>query len=372
MQKNYSVFFWVSVLFAVVPGLLIIGIGAGVPPGESTILYGSIILGVSCLCLLLVWVNRVKLNNILLQKSNRIIVLLATVFFVFLMVYLILYSYCVVSFPDRTSTFFPLWLKGELADNIQSTGGREAFLGRYGAAQVKILINEFASGQMVVTRIAFIFLYAFIFLPFIIAFSLLAARINLPVISTDKKIFFSYAWGEEREKIIDELYNSLLTDKTYTLIRDKINLQYKGLISEFIQTIGRGNFVILAISDKYLRSEYCMNELYELFRNSKLETKELLKKIYPLRIEDINLNDPKVLEDYFTHWQNLEVKWKDLVNNHGADQQELRRVESIRFALRDLLPFLDNINSLTTRQLSKGDFAEIKRSIKARFNELQE
>jgi hypothetical protein len=53
------------------------------------------------------------------------------------------------------------------------------------------------------------------------------------------EIFFSYAWGDEkeigesREKIVNSLYESLKNDG-YKIVRDKIDLGYKGLISDFM------------------------------------------------------------------------------------------------------------------------------------------
>jgi hypothetical protein len=63
------------------------------------------------------------------------------------------------------------------------------------------------------------------------------------------EIFISYAWGEIRENIVNEIYNSMI-DKGYNVIRDKVSLAYKGNIKEFMQRIGKGKYVILVISDK--------------------------------------------------------------------------------------------------------------------------
>lgn len=179
-------------------------------------------------------------------------------------------------------------------------------------------------------------------------------------------VFFSYAWGNERETVVDALYESLEKDSGFELIRDKVNLGYKGLISEFMQGIGKGNFVVIAISDKYLRSEYCMFELYELFRNSNLENSQLLKKIYPIRVEAIDLNDPAVLRGYLTYWRDLEAEWKSLVNEFDADQNKYRRIRAIRTSISELLPFLNDINSMSTDLLASEEFAIIKAAIRER------
>ena len=180
------------------------------------------------------------------------------------------------------------------------------------------------------------------------------------------KVFISYAWGGDKEKIVDELYASLVADNDFEVVRDKVNLGYKGLISEFMKEIGKGSFVIVALSDKYLRSEHCMFELYELFRNSSLDKHELLKKIFPIRVEALNLSGADGQKPYYAYWKEQEEKWKEMVSEFGADQQKYRNIQAIRFSLTELLPFLSDINSMTDEVLSRNDFAEIKGAIRAR------
>ena len=92
------------------------------------------------------------------------------------------------------------------------------------------------------------------------------------------EIFFSYAWSDDtdvansREKIVDDLYESLRTDG-FNVVRDKNDLRYKGLISDLTGRIGRGKFIVVAISDKYLKSTYCMSELLEIYRRSNSDIK---------------------------------------------------------------------------------------------------
>jgi pterin-4a-carbinolamine dehydratase len=181
------------------------------------------------------------------------------------------------------------------------------------------------------------------------------------------KIFFSYAWGEEKEKLVDQLYNSLKNDDKYELVRDKVNLGYKGLISDFMKTIGKGSFVVVVLSNKYLHSEYCMFELYELYRNSSLETAKLLKKIYPIRLEELNLDSLDAWGELSNYWQDQFEKIEKLGIRFP---ERYRKIKSINNELGALLEFLRDINALTVPMLSKDDFAEIKKAIKDRVSEL--
>jgi internalin A len=48
------------------------------------------------------------------------------------------------------------------------------------------------------------------------------------------------------------------------------------LISGFMKRIGRADRVIVVLSDKYLRSPYCMTELHIIYRRSNEEKEEFL------------------------------------------------------------------------------------------------
>jgi hypothetical protein len=187
------------------------------------------------------------------------------------------------------------------------------------------------------------------------------------------QVFFSYAWGQEREQFVDKLYDSLKEDG-YRVVRDKVSLGYKGVISQFMTSIGKGQFIVVAISDKYLTSEFCMFELFEIFRNSKMEKEELVKRIYPVCIENLNLNSPAVIAHYLQFWENKEKEWEQLIkDNTGGvseeQQADYTRVKRIIAYLGSLLDFLSDVNFLDQQQLSEDNFQQIKSAIQQRIAE---
>ena len=56
------------------------------------------------------------------------------------------------------------------------------------------------------------------------------------------------------------------------------------LISGFMKRIGLADHVIVVLSDKYLRSPYCMTELHSIYQRSVGEKEDFLRRIIPLRI----------------------------------------------------------------------------------------
>jgi internalin A len=91
-----------------------------------------------------------------------------------------------------------------------------------------------------------------------------------------RQIFFSYAWGGESERIANKLEASL-QERGILVVRDKRDLDYKGIIRDFMQRIGQAFAVVLVVSDKYLMSSNCMFELVEVAKN-----KDIQDRIFPV------------------------------------------------------------------------------------------
>lgn len=191
--------------------------------------------------------------------------------------------------------------------------------------------------------------------------------------SSSPEIFFSYAWGDEqeqggsREKIVNELYDSLIKDK-YQVVRDKYNLEYKGFISDFMSQIGRGKCIIVAISQKYVKSPYCMFELYEIARNSNFDKIQFREKVIPLRVELIDFNDPATLEKHFAFWDNEYKKWDELVKKRAeqlsvGQLQDYDRIKMIHQNFGRLTDWIKDMNTLNLQTLSADNFAAIKKAI---------
>ncbi len=182
------------------------------------------------------------------------------------------------------------------------------------------------------------------------------------------KIFFSYAWDQD-EALIMQLYNSLKNDR-FNVIKDKENIGYKGVISKFMNEIGSADFVIVAISDKYLKSKFCMYELYEIFRNSGMNRDTFGKKIFPIRIdESLNLGDPDVVNGYIRYWKGQEQEWTKRVKDESDSitEEQARQFQFIKrlvIDIRNILSCLADINSLNLSTLKSNNFADVKSALR--------
>lgn len=158
------------------------------------------------------------------------------------------------------------------------------------------------------------------------------------------EIYFSYAWNDDntdREYWVNQLYDSL-TKSDYPVFRDKNNMGYRDGIKAFMDRIGKSAFVIVVLSDKYLRSSYCMYELTEIYKNSALNTDTMRKKIFPIVLSDAKIFLDSDREKYAAFWK---------------DNSEFQ------LWVPPLLKMIADMNIPPVEQLGNNDFSIIKFAI---------
>jgi len=198
--------------------------------------------------------------------------------------------------------------------------------------------------------------------------------------STKPRVFFSYAWKDggddpekNREVIVDKLYDSLQSDGIQVL-RDKNEVDYGGRISQFMQELSRGDLVLIFQSDKYLRSPYCMRELYEIAINSRLDQDEFTKRVLIIPVESIRLDRPSISRKYMQYWEKVEKEWQTLIEEFTQQiyNEKFRRYENVKIIKNHfgkLSEWLIDINTLTDELLSENDFSLVKEAITKRLSE---
>ena len=92
----------------------------------------------------------------------------------------------------------------------------------------------------------------------------------------EQSVFISDAGGGDTEEVVNQI-DKVLQGRGIKIARNKSDLGFRGSINQFIEYIAQGNYVIVVISDKYLRSENCMLELVEI-----AERKQFRDRIFPI------------------------------------------------------------------------------------------
>lgn len=172
-------------------------------------------------------------------------------------------------------------------------------------------------------------------------------------------IYISYAWNPQSEAVAISVEKEF-QKRNVRIIRDKNDLGYKGRIKEFMEQIGRGKYVILVISNKYLRSENCMFELLQIFKNQ-----NFYERIFPVVLDEVNIAKASDRLDLVKYWEdeaeNLDKKireLKELANIQGV-ADDLNLYTEIRNNIARLTHILKDINTLNTNQHIKSDFKQL-------------
>jgi internalin A len=80
---------------------------------------------------------------------------------------------------------------------------------------------------------------------------------------SEPQVFVSYAWGDAthtgkaRQRVVDALCAALKHDGV-EIQRDIEQVRPGELISEFMDRLSSGDQVLVILSDRYLRSPYCI------------------------------------------------------------------------------------------------------------------
>jgi|GEM_PF-3345372 len=191
----------------------------------------------------------------------------------------------------------------------------------------------------------------------LIALSLFVVILIIIILRRNRKIFnksiyFSYSWDDnKRTGIIDKLDKSL-SESGFITVRDVDDLKPHGEISKFMTRIGEADFVIIGLSDKYIKSPFCIYELYEIYRNSKMDPVEFKRKIFPIRMGNLRLADN--IPNYALYWK---AEAQKLLEQQSVD---FDNIKTITDNLAKILSIVDDVLGFDPDKIEKDDFSEVK------------
>ena len=184
----------------------------------------------------------------------------------------------------------------------------------------------------------------------------------------EQAVFISYAWGGEREEIVNRI-DKALQGRGIKITRDKRDLGYRGSIKEFMERIGQGNCVIVVVSDKYIRSPNCMFELVEIADN-----KQFHDRIFPIVLADADIYDPVKRLGYVKYWEDKRnelasaMKTVDPANLQGI-RDDMDLYDRIRDKVSGLVSILKDMNTLTPEMHQDSNFSHLYESLEKRLKE---
>ena len=191
------------------------------------------------------------------------------------------------------------------------------------------------------------------------------------------EIFISYAWKdreqsveESRELLVDQLCEAFAR-RGYKIIRDKSTLSYRDSIEKFMRRIGEGHFVLAVISDKYLRSDYCMYEAVQLLAHEDVDS-----RVFPIVLPDADIFSDNALE-YKVFWKKRLENFSRLLQEAGDDSGSAewrlkeRTLKAIHEHVSEWITRIARTNVLSAQAHLEQGFQSIIEAVEAKMQVMQ-
>jgi internalin A len=190
-----------------------------------------------------------------------------------------------------------------------------------------------------------------------------------------REVFLSYAWGDDspagrlRAQAVDRL-QAALGAEGYVPVRDRDRLRPGERISAFIRRLTGADLVVAVISDKYLRSPYCMYEIYRLWQRCQADPDELAERIVPVILPEVRIGSFEQRAPYMAFWSERAAKLAELVRDPALrpsreSWEEVRLVQEFAHHVDGILGFLNDV--LMPRNLDAqfaDDFAAVREAVR--------
>ncbi|QIX59922.1 tetratricopeptide repeat protein [Hymenobacter sp. BT18] len=173
----------------------------------------------------------------------------------------------------------------------------------------------------------------------------------------DSKISLSYCWADKDiANKIDQDWKAL----GIILTRDIRDVDYKGSFRAFMQSMREGDFVLLIISENYLKSKNCMFEALELFQDPAFKD-----KILPVLAPNANIYNALGRLQYAKYWEEqiseltAQIKQLDGLDNITSAYQELDHLRRIRGSIDQFCATLSDLKYSTWIEVEAKGYKDI-------------
>lgn len=185
-------------------------------------------------------------------------------------------------------------------------------------------------------------------------------------------VYISYNWEDKSNVTADYLYYTL--QPHFAVRRDKVDCKYGENIKEFMEAIREGQYIVLILSQEYLKSENCMFELIGIMKH-----RDYKNRLFPIVCD---AKDSKVRDDAFyvellSEWKQKLDNKKDQVakakevNTKGAAplEEKLKNIEDVNNFLADIKRYVDYTNAPSYVDASNERFTRIIEAIKKQMDQ---
>jgi internalin A len=144
-------------------------------------------------------------------------------------------------------------------------------------------------------------------------------------------------------------------------------------ISAFLRRLTRADLVVAVVSDKYLRSPYCLYEIYKLWQRCQGDADDLVRRVVPILLPEVRLSNLEERAPYLEFWATRADKLEALFRNPGISPsweswQEVKLVREFAHHVDSILVFLGDV--LMPRQLNvhlDSGFQAVRQALRQRI-----
>ena len=170
----------------------------------------------------------------------------------------------------------------------------------------------------------------------------------------------SYAWNSASDAVVDKLCTAA-HQRGIHILRDKTTLGIGDKITPFMQKLGAQDKVFVILSEKYLQSEFCMFELFEIWRNCRQQPDAFLRVVQVFCIGQVDIFSPKARLKWAIHWNKEHSELDTMLKGAATsllgaeDYKNFKRMQEFAQHTGDIL-------QLVADTLLPQDFAQLLES----------
>ena len=171
----------------------------------------------------------------------------------------------------------------------------------------------------------------------------------------EKQIFISYCWANET--IIDEI-DGFFSGIGITLIRDKRDTEYKDSFKKFMKKVRTTDYVLMVISDEYLKSKNCMNEVLEVIKDENYK-----ERIFPIVLDNAKpIHESAGVLKYCQYWGNELKRLKESIKEFDPEKiisilnDDVKIIRDIENSIVDFIKLISDLKYIPLDELKQMDY----------------
>ncbi len=170
------------------------------------------------------------------------------------------------------------------------------------------------------------------------------------------EIFVSYSSFDKQ--FVDELDQDFKSIGI-TVIRDIRDVKYTQSFKEFMKKIRNSDFVLMIISENYLKSRNCMFEVLEVLKDENYR-----ERILPIVLASANIQNKSTVAKYIQFWEDAYNKLNNEIESLSKDEisfasEELKIIRNIRISMGDFLTTISDMRHVGLEKLKSNNYKEL-------------